>query len=175
MEHGKGKDFEADGQKYVERTFTKGVVNKEKEIYAWTDGVHTLTYMTFRRKIGTYIFPDNSKYKGQWLNHEYQDDDGEYTWPNGYHYKGGFEKGQIHGHGVYTWADGTKFDGEHIEGKRKGNGKIIYPNQESYDGMWDDDKMNGPGTYEWPELGKKYSGHFIGNIMFTGKWRKSLM
>ncbi len=60
----------------------------------------------------TYIYPDGSKYEGEWKNDK------------------------RHGRGVLTRPDGMRYEGEWADGKPNGKGILTSPNGEIKGGMW---------------------------------------
>lgn len=52
--------------------------------------------------LGTYIWPDERKYVGGWLNNKMHGE-GVFTWKDGRTYKGEYKNDKKNGFGVFTW------------------------------------------------------------------------
>ena len=52
------------------------------------------------------------KQKVLFLQEEYADGQGKYTYPNGESYVGDWKKGEFHGKGTYTSPDEGKYEGK---------------------------------------------------------------
>ena len=65
---------------------------------------------------------------------------GEFYWPEGQVYKGGFKNDQKDGYGELSWGDGILFKGNYKNGKREGEGVMIKNNEEKK-GLWSNDRF----------------------------------
>ena len=81
------------------------------------------------------IFPDGSKYEGEWKNGK-QNGQGTFTDHKLGKYVGEHKDGLPHGQGVFISADGRQYNGEWKEGKLDGQGTWIYPNGDKYAGQF---------------------------------------
>lgn len=96
--------------------------------------------------VGQMIYPDGSRYEGDWKN-DLKQGFGAYYYPNGDIYEGAWFKGKRHGLGTYFYAETqTKFMGTWVEGVIAGPGQIIYPRQR-YHGSWTRGVSKGPGCF----------------------------
>lgn len=92
------------------------------------------------------IYPDGSRYEGDW-RHDLKQGFGAYYYPNGDIYEGAWFKGKRHGMGTYFFAEyQVKFMGTWMEGVIEGPGQIIYP-RVRYHGPWYKGKPRGPGCF----------------------------
>jgi len=101
---------------------------------------------------------------------------GTYTWPDGTKYVGGFKNGMLNGQGTYSWADGNKYVGEFKDEKRTGQGSFYFLASDQwkgdiYVGEFLDGIRNGQGTYTFSN-GGKYAGEFR-NGKITGQGTQS--
>lgn len=85
---------------------------------------------------------------------------GEWSWPNGDSYNGGYSKGLKHGKGIYKWGHGDTFEGEYYLDKRK-NGKYVHANGDVYIGEFKNSARWGKGTFYWTKLGEKFVGDWV--------------
>lgn len=106
----------------------------------------------------TKIYPDGSKYVGQWKDNK-QNGQGIYTWPDGSKYVGQFKNGKMECQGTYTWSDGTKYIGQWKNGKIDGQGTYTWSDGNKHVGQWKEGKMEGKGVMTWPS-GNKYVGQY---------------
>ena len=86
---------------------------------------------------GTYTFPDDSKYVGEWKDNK-KHGKGTYTYSNGDKYTGEYKDNKRHGKGTVTSPDGYKYVGEFKGDKWHGKGTMTSPNSEKYIGGWRD-------------------------------------
>lgn len=132
---------------------------------------------------GTYIFSDETKYKGKFVNNKFRGY-GEMKWPhlqikyigefsdglfnnhgklignNGEQYEGNFKNGLYDGRGKYTFDDGSTYEGSFSANFRHGDGIFINKNNEfRFEGRWENDFPHGKGTF------------IIGDITIKGDWR----
>ena len=97
---------------------------------------------------GTYIYPDGSKYVGQFKNE------------------------RMDGHGTLTSQDGAKYVGEFQDNKLNGHGILVRPNGIKYVGKFKNNKIHGQGVMTSPD-GKKMSGEFRnGEFVFSRRLRR---
>lgn len=66
--------------------------------------------------MGTFVYPDGSKYVGEWVNDERQGQ-GTYTYANGDVYRGEWKAGRKNGVGIYTYATGSRIKGVWNDGQ----------------------------------------------------------
>lgn len=118
---------------------------------------------------GTYRWPDNSVYAGQWKKGKRQGH-GTLTWPNGSRhtglwrddvqegagiyvsfygitYRGSWKGSYVNGPGSITYPDGTRYVGSLVDGKRQGVG-TLYDRSGAVikKGIWKDDEFTGSGS-----------------------------
>ena len=117
---------------------------------------------------------------------------GQYRWPNGDVYNGGWQDGKangqgrfqefkggvyggewrnnkMHGRGRKKYADGAVYVGEWRRGDREGQGLIEYANGNIYEGEWRNDRPHGQGRITF-KSGNVYEGEFKnGKIEGRGK------
>jgi hypothetical protein len=109
-------------------------------------------------------------------------DNGQMTWSNGDVYKGQFQHGHRHGHGVLHFNDGSEYVGawalnimdgagtrrfpngdvymgDYVQGKRTGQGRFYFSNGDMYVGAWESDVMMGFGRYYYSS-GQRFEGNF---------------
>ena len=76
-------------------------------------------------------------------------------------YRGGFQAGRKHGHGVKSWPNGDRYEGEFVGDQKEGYGSYRWGKGpwegERYDGSFVADRRQGYGTYWWP-IGDVYDG-----------------
>ena len=72
---------------------------------------------------GTFLFPHDTKYTGEWKN------------------------GKKDGKGVETYFDGNTYTGEFRDGKKNGFGVETYSGGNRYEGQWRDGAAQGLGTF----------------------------
>ena len=63
---------------------------------------------------GTYTFPDESIYIGQWMYGKFNGQ-GTFIWPGKGKYVGKWRDGESHGEGIITFADGRRYTGHFSE------------------------------------------------------------
>ncbi|CAF1204981.1 unnamed protein product [Didymodactylos carnosus] len=75
---------------------------------------------------GTFIYPDGSKYEGEW-NENVREGYGKYSYPNNDTYEGEWKNHQRSGKGTYTYAaTKAQYTGTWNNGKRQGNGEMKF-------------------------------------------------
>ncbi|MBP7184179.1 MAG: caspase family protein [Saprospiraceae bacterium] len=135
--------------------------------------------------LGTYAYPDGSKYEGNFKNGNIEGE-GKWYYPNGVKYYGSFMNGQPHGKGALLYIDGTTQEGVWEKGEFKGNiddsvsegciqgdcangtGTYVYKNAvATYKGDFEDGLPNGEGIIEYAN-GEKYDGEWT-NGYFDGE------
>lgn len=77
-------------------------------------------------------------------------------------YRGQFENGQPHGHGICTYADGSVYEGEWVHGLRHGHGTLTLADRE-YVGGFELGQPEGEGTWNY-EDGSKYMGELAAGM-----------
>ena len=118
---------------------------------------------------GTHIYPDGSKYVGNFQN-GFKHGKGTLTWDgkNG-KYVGDFKNGFKHGKGSYALYEEDNhlpylyYDGEWKYEMRHGDGKEEYPDGSKYIGSYIDDKRNGQGVMIFSHNNKRYEGNWKNN------------
>jgi len=136
---------------------------------------------------GTYSWPDNSKYEGQWKDGRFHGT-GIYTFPDGGKYIGQMRDNERVGQGIMYYPDGGKYVGQWRYGDMDGNGTYTYPDGSKYEGRWKNGKYHGRGTYIYNDkdarfkfagrfrYGKKH-GYGTGTMIykdgcrFVGRWK----
>lgn len=136
------------------------------------------------------VFPDGSRYEGQWKDGQkhgkgcftYAPDGDTY----GDTYDGEWLHGKAHGHGTYTskqsryvgewqddakhgqatetWNDTSKYDGTYVRGQKHGKGCFKWPDGSVYDGNFRNNNVEGQGTFTWHD-GRQYKGQWLDNKM----------
>ena len=53
----------------------------------------------------------------------------------------------MHGHGEFKWPDGRKYTGGYVLDKKEGTGSFVWPNGNTYEGEWLGGKQHGNGVY----------------------------
>ena len=124
---------------------------------------------------GTHIYPDGSKYVGNFQN-GFKHGKGTLTWDgNNGKYVGDFKNGFKHGKGSYALYEEDNhlpylyYDGEWKYEMRHGDGEEEYPDGSKYIGSYIDDKRNGQGVMIFPGTnlfffkisGERYEGNWI--------------
>lgn len=130
---------------------------------------------------GTKIFPDGSKYVGEFKNgmpngqgvvttlfgkkyvgefvNGFPHGQGIFTSPDGEQYVGEFEFGVPHGQGTYTYAGGEQYSGNLQNGIKNGQGASTFLDGSKYIGGWQGGEFHGNGTYT-NAAGLKYTGEW---------------
>lgn len=93
---------------------------------------------------GTFIFPDGSKYEGQYIEGE-----------------GGIPT--RHGQGTLTNGE-EQYVGDWRDDKMNGNGRYVFASSAVYEGNFENDKFYGEGRYIWPNNEREVSFFFAGSI-----------
>jgi len=108
-----------------------------------------------------FIFPDGSKYDGEWLSKDrvklrhgfgayengpekyegYWNDDnmegeGMYIFSSGSIYKGAFKNNLFNGEGTYTFSDGAEYIGSWLDNKMHGKGKYTDKDKVVFEGQF---------------------------------------
>ena len=133
---------------------------------------------------GILLYPDGSKYLGQWKNN-YAFGKGKLIHSNGDIYEGEWNMDKPNGFGEYTRKDGSKYIGQWKDDKQEGKGEEIWKNGSKYIGEFKEGKKNGKGIFIWTD-GNKYEGNFEDNNMegkgtyffndkriYKGNWHKN--
>merc|ERR1712196_180304 len=80
---------------------------------------------------GVYIFPDGSRYEGQWQ-------------------KGGEAGEAVRRHGQGTLVDGEQsYEGQWCNDAMHGQGVFSYASKAKYEGSWANNEYDGEGKYTW--------------------------
>ena len=124
---------------------------------------------------GIHIYPDGSKYVGNFQN-GFKHGKGTLTWDgNNGKYVGDFKNGFKHGKGSYALYEEDNhlpylyYDGEWKYEMRHGDGEEEYPDGSKYIGSYIDDKRNGQGVMIFPGTnffffkipGERHEGNWI--------------
>ena len=95
--------------------------------------------------------------KGECIEGDCQNGEGEKVWPNGDMYVGFWKNGLKDGEGTYTWSGGKmKYDGTYKNGLQDGWGIFTWTNGDQYEGEFKKDEMDGKGTVTLARGKKKY-------------------
>ncbi len=106
--------------------------------------------------LGTFAYPDGSKYEGNFLEGAISGD-GSFYFANGDYYEGAFVNGYAHGKGSMLYADGHRVTGTWEEGEYVGEGSVA---ADGRTGCLEGDCQNGWGTYVYEDGMAKYTGTF---------------
>ena len=133
---------------------------------------------------GILLWPDGSKYTGQWRNN-YASGKGKLIHSNGDIYEGEWDNDKPNGYGEYIRIDGSKYKGNWKNDKQDGKGEEIWADGSKYEGDFNDGKKNGYGIFTWID-GNRYEGNFKDNYMdgkgkyifkdksvYEGEWNKN--
>ena len=139
-----------------------------------------------RHGLGTYVWPDNSRYTGPWIHDVRCGDNGTLSFPNGDTLVGSFRndrhisfctytnlRGDVyygelndrlekHGQGKMQYINGDKYEGYWQGGLRHYKGKFTYKEGDEFIGFFRNNKMNGYGTWQYID-GGEYAGYFKNN------------
>ena len=107
---------------------------------------------------GTLIYPDGSKYEGQWKDGR-RDGQGALSFPDGGSFIGQWKGGLFNGQGTMIYRYG-RYEGQWKDGMKNGQGVMTYLDGGKYEGEWKDDKISGQGTYTYPDGG-----------IYVGQWK----
>lgn len=107
---------------------------------------------------GEYKSPDGWSYKGEW-NKDVIEGKGTMQYPSGDSYVGEFDKGEKSGTGIYYFADGSVYSGEWSHDMWNGTGTFTSSQGFSYEGTFKNGIKSGQGTYQFVN-GDQYSGEF---------------
>ena len=88
------------------------------------------------------------------------DGEGEYTWPDGRHYKGSWRYDARHSEGTMIWTNGRSFNGTFENGTANGFGVIVYPHRRKiFEGYFQNGKAHGQGVMVFPDK-TRVEGHY---------------
>lgn len=114
---------------------------------------------------GKKIWPDGTKYQGEWANGE-MSGNGVLTWADSKtNYAGQFSNGKRSGLGKMSYSGGEIYDGEWSQGQRSGQGKMSYLGGDSYEGAWADDKRSGTGIMKYANS-NRYEGGWSQDVPY---------
>eukprot|EP01062_Namystynia_karyoxenos_P013172 TRINITY_DN14745_c0_g2_i1.p1 TRINITY_DN14745_c0_g2~~TRINITY_DN14745_c0_g2_i1.p1 ORF type:complete len:1190 (+),score=353.65 TRINITY_DN14745_c0_g2_i1:156-3725(+) len=85
-----------------------------------------------------------------------------HNWPSGATYRGGMQRGKLHGIGRYVATTGAVYDGEYESDVKHGWGEQKLPTGEFYIGMYSHGAMHGIGRYHFGPQGE-YRGWWVDN------------
>ena len=108
---------------------------------------------------GTKVFPDGSKYIGEFKAGR-RSGQGTYTYTDGGSYTGEWKDNLRHGKGTDTFANGVIYEGDWEFDKRHGQGTLTMPDLGTYVGEWKEGKKHGQGTFSLAD-GGKYEGEWV--------------
>lgn len=127
---------------------------------------------------GTFNFPDNTKYTGQWIEIDgvkSRHGQGSFTFLSSKTtagcdeiYTGDWEMDMMTGQGSYTFASGNKYKGGFKNNSFEGQGEYLYTDGASYVGQWHNNKMHGKGVYT-DSNDVKCSGEFFNGMYNSGR------
>eukprot|EP00002_Diphylleia_rotans_P006884 TRINITY_DN1631_c0_g1_i4.p1 TRINITY_DN1631_c0_g1~~TRINITY_DN1631_c0_g1_i4.p1 ORF type:complete len:197 (-),score=58.11 TRINITY_DN1631_c0_g1_i4:435-1025(-) len=145
------------------------------------------------RGTGVYIFPDGSRYEGDWQlfpavevepEEEKKEDKkskkdkekevveipmivkrhGKGIFiDREQRYEGSWKADAMDGFGTFHYASGATYEGEWVNNRYEGKGKYIWPDGSFYEGQFHEDKMHGLG-YFTDINGKKWKGNYYNGI-----------
>ena len=134
----------------------------------------------FTNGSGTFIFPDNSKYEGDYQTNcsdgsKRRHGNGVITWNYGpvERYNGQWSEDKMTGTGTYQFASGAEYKGSMKDNLFNGEGSYLFTDGARYTGGWMQNKMHGSGTYVDP-TGVTWSGTFFNGLFDAGKTHISL-
>jgi hypothetical protein len=129
---------------------------------------------------GIFMFPDNSKYEGDYQENvsdgtKMRHGNGTITWNYGpvEKYDGQWFQDKMNGSGSYSFASGAQYDGIMKNNLFEGEGKYVFPDGAKYVGQWQQNKMHGNGEYT-DASGIVWSGIFFNGLYDSGKTHISL-
>lgn len=111
---------------------------------------------------GTFVFPDNARYTGQFVRREggVVKRHGTGAFADGFlSYDGGWKDDAMHGAGTVKFSSGASYEGTFYENRFDGQGKYCWPDGSWYEGQWRHDRMHGEGTYS-DVTGQLWQGRF---------------
>ena len=117
----------------------------------------------FRHGRGIQLWPDGSKYSGQWKNNN-ASGKGKLLHSNGDIYEGEWDNNKPNGFGEYIREDGNRYIGEWKNDKQDGKGEETWIDGSKYEGEFKEGKKNGFGKFTWID-GNIYEGNFKDNLM----------
>lgn len=110
---------------------------------------------------GIQIWPDGSKYEGEWVNNK-TNGFGRLIHANGDYYEGNWAEDKASGLGIYVHANGIKYEGDWKEDQQHGQGKEIWPDGAYYEGSYKAGSKCGQGKFTWAD-GSSFVGEFLNN------------
>jgi hypothetical protein len=85
--------------------------------------------------------PNGTLYTGQFdLNNTCREGFGLQLWPDGSKYIGQWSEGKASGFGRFILADGDCYEGDWLADKAHGEGTYVYADGARYEGSWVNDK-----------------------------------
>ncbi|KAJ3290789.1 kti12, chromatin associated [Rhizoclosmatium sp. JEL0117] len=102
-------------------------------------------------KVGTYIFPDTSRYEGAYKDAEagqpiMRHGEGKHICPD-YVYNGNWEMDKMNGRGRLEFTSGAVYDGYWKDNKFMGQGTYSWPDGSQLTAEWERTRVNGPGKF----------------------------
>jgi len=92
---------------------------------------------------------------------------GDWSFPDGRKFVGGFRNGNFHGYFNATFSDGSSYVGYYNNGMREGLGTHTKKDGSTYVGGYLNDKRNGKGTRTYAD-GSKFIGEYKSGTRWTG-------
>ena len=92
---------------------------------------------------------------------------GNWTFPDGRKFVGGFRNGNFHGYFNAIFSDGSSYVGHYYRGQRQGYGTDTKTDGSTYVGDFSRDKRHGQGTRTYAD-GSKFVGEYKNGSRWTG-------
>jgi hypothetical protein len=92
---------------------------------------------------------------------------GDWTFPDGRKFVGGFRNGNFHGYFNAIFSDGSSYIGYYSNGLREGQGTRTKKDGSTYVGEYLNDKRHGQGTRTYAD-GSKFIGEYKTGTRWTG-------
>jgi hypothetical protein len=118
---------------------------------------------------GEFIFPDNSKYNGDWKESNgkrVREGQGSFTCGKE-QYIGSWVDDKMNGTGEYTFSSGAVYKGNFVNNAFSGEGEYVFHDGARYGGSWLNNKMHGFGTYVDRD-NNVFKGQYINGMYDSG-------